>query len=62
MPVAHRRVALVTGSSRGPVTEVAWASHLAQMDFFVKSPLLLGRAVLPGMQARRYGRRRGRGA
>jgi 3-oxoacyl-[acyl-carrier protein] reductase len=39
-----------------PVTEVAWASHLAQMDFFVKSPLLLGRAVLPGMQARRYGR------
>ena len=23
---------------------------------FVKSPVLLGRAVLPGMQARRYGR------
>ena len=39
-----------------PVTVVAWADHLAQLDFFVKSPVLLGRAVLPGMQTRRYGR------
>jgi 3-oxoacyl-[acyl-carrier protein] reductase len=39
-----------------PVTEVAWADHLAQLDFFVKSPVLLGRALLPGMEARRYGR------
>jgi 3-oxoacyl-[acyl-carrier protein] reductase len=38
------------------VTEVTWQDHLAQLDFFVKSPVLLGRAVLPGMQARRYGR------
>jgi 3-oxoacyl-[acyl-carrier protein] reductase len=38
------------------VTEVTWADHLAQLGFFVKSPVLLGRAVIPGMQARRYGR------
>jgi 3-oxoacyl-[acyl-carrier protein] reductase len=39
-----------------PVTDVTWADHLAQLDFFVKSPVLLGRVLLPGMRARRYGR------
>ena len=39
-----------------PVTAVGRAGHLAQLEFFVKSPVLLGRAPLPGMQARRYGR------
>ena len=38
------------------VTEAGWRDHLAQLDFFVKSPVLLGRAVIPGMQARRFGR------
>jgi 3-oxoacyl-[acyl-carrier protein] reductase len=39
-----------------PVTDVAWSDHLAQLDFFVKSPLLLGRAVLGGMKQRHFGR------
>ena len=39
-----------------PVTDVAWADHLAQLDFFVKSPVLLGGAVLPAMMDRHYGR------
>jgi 3-oxoacyl-[acyl-carrier protein] reductase len=38
------------------VTDVTWADHLAQLSFFAKSPVLLGRALLPGMRARRYGR------
>lgn len=38
------------------LTDVAWADHLAQLDFFVKSPVLLGRMVLPNMRARRFGR------
>jgi 3-oxoacyl-[acyl-carrier protein] reductase len=39
-----------------PLAEVAWEDHLAQLEFFVKSPVLLGQAVLPGMRARRSGR------
>jgi 3-oxoacyl-[acyl-carrier protein] reductase len=38
------------------LADVAWEDHLAQLDFFVKSPVLLGRAVLAGMRARRFGR------
>jgi 3-oxoacyl-[acyl-carrier protein] reductase len=38
------------------VTDVTWADHLAQLHFFVKSPVLLGSAVLPAMVARHYGR------
>jgi 3-oxoacyl-[acyl-carrier protein] reductase len=39
-----------------PLAEVSWADHFAQLEFFVKSPVLLLRAVLPGMQSRRSGR------
>jgi 3-oxoacyl-[acyl-carrier protein] reductase len=39
-----------------PLEVVGWQDHLAQLDFFVKSPVLLGRAVVLGMQARRSGR------
>jgi len=38
------------------VIDVAWDDHIAQLNFFVKSPVLLGHAVLPGMQTRRFGR------
>jgi 3-oxoacyl-[acyl-carrier protein] reductase len=40
----------------GLLEEVAWADHVAQLEFFVKSPVLLGRAVLPGMRERGFGR------
>jgi 3-oxoacyl-[acyl-carrier protein] reductase len=40
----------------GALLDVAWDDHLAQLEFFVKSPVLLGRALVPGMQARQFGR------
>jgi len=39
-----------------PLEEVVWEDHLEQLDFFVKSPVLLGRAVVPGMRERGWGR------
>jgi 3-oxoacyl-[acyl-carrier protein] reductase len=39
-----------------PLAQVAWPDHLAQLEFFVKSPVLLGRAVLPAMLDGHYGR------
>jgi 3-oxoacyl-[acyl-carrier protein] reductase len=39
-----------------PLMEVSWEDQVAQLEFFVKSPVLLGRAVVPGMRARRWGR------
>jgi 3-oxoacyl-[acyl-carrier protein] reductase len=46
-----------TGSQpEAPVEDVSWDDHLAQLEFFVKSPVLLLRAVLPTMKARRHGR------
>ena len=38
------------------IEEQTWQSHLDQLEFFVKSPLLLLKAVLPGMKQRRHGR------
>jgi 3-oxoacyl-[acyl-carrier protein] reductase len=39
-----------------PLEDVRWDDHLDQLDFFVKSPVLLGRAVVPGMRERGWGR------
>jgi len=39
-----------------PLAAVAWEDHIAQLELFVKRPVLLGRALLPGMTARRSGR------
>lgn len=39
-----------------PLEDLAWSDVLDQLDFFVKSPVLLTRAVLPGMKAAGGGR------
>jgi 3-oxoacyl-[acyl-carrier protein] reductase len=38
------------------IEEQTWRAYLDQLEFFVKSPLLLLQAVLPGMKRRGYGR------
>jgi 3-oxoacyl-[acyl-carrier protein] reductase len=38
------------------IPDVGWEDHLAQLEFFVKSPIVLGRAVIPGMRAKGSGR------
>jgi len=54
-------VAVLVLNATGPqpaiaLPDVTWPEHLAQLEFFVKSPVLLGRAVLPAMHRARYGR------
>jgi 3-oxoacyl-[acyl-carrier protein] reductase len=39
-----------------PIEEQTWQSYLDQLEFFVKSPLLLLKQVLPGMKQRGFGR------
>jgi NAD(P)-dependent dehydrogenase (short-subunit alcohol dehydrogenase family) len=39
-----------------PIEQLTWPDVAAQLDFFVKSPVLLLRAVLPDMQAAGWGR------
>lgn len=36
--------------------DTSWDAHLAQLHFFVKSPVLLARAVVPGMRQHGFGR------
>jgi 3-oxoacyl-[acyl-carrier protein] reductase len=39
-----------------PIEQQSWQSYLDQMEFFVKSPLLVTQAVLGGMKQRGFGR------
>ncbi|HSL34964.1 MAG TPA: SDR family oxidoreductase, partial [Candidatus Limnocylindrales bacterium] len=39
-----------------PIEDVTWDDHLAQLDFFVRSPVLLAHAVVGSMRSRGYGR------
>ena len=39
-----------------PIEEYDWAFYQSMLDFFVKSPYLLTRAVLPHMKQQRWGR------
>ncbi|MEX0742414.1 MAG: SDR family oxidoreductase, partial [Phycisphaeraceae bacterium] len=38
------------------IEEMTWQDCMDQLEFFVKSPLLLAKAVVPGMKKRKYGR------
>lgn len=39
-----------------PIEDYDWAFYQQMLDFFIKSPFLLTRAVLPHMKAQRWGR------
>ena len=39
-----------------PIEEYDWAFYQSMLDFFVKSPVLLAKAVLPHMKAQKWGR------
>jgi 3-oxoacyl-[acyl-carrier protein] reductase len=54
-------VDVVVVNATGPqpllsIEEQTWGSYLDQLEFFVKSPLLLLKEVLPGMKERGFGR------
>jgi 3-oxoacyl-[acyl-carrier protein] reductase len=38
------------------IHEQTWEAHLQQLEYFVKSPLVLTKLLIPGMKSRRYGR------
>jgi 3-oxoacyl-[acyl-carrier protein] reductase len=39
-----------------PLADVSWEDDAAQLAYFVRSPVLLARTVVPGMRSRRWGR------
>lgn len=49
---------ILVNNATGPqpvlsIEELTWQDYLAQLEFFVKAPLLLTKAVLPGMKEKR---------
>jgi 3-oxoacyl-[acyl-carrier protein] reductase len=54
-------VDIVVCNATGPqpflsIEELTWQACLDQLEFFVKSPVLIAQAVVPGMKQRRHGR------
>jgi 3-oxoacyl-[acyl-carrier protein] reductase len=54
-------VDILVNNATGPQPELSieecdWQDYLDQLEFFVKAPLLLTKAVLPGMKAKKEGR------
>jgi 3-oxoacyl-[acyl-carrier protein] reductase len=52
-------VLVVNATGHQPMLRIedqTWKHYLEQLEFFVKSPLLLMQGVLPGMRARHFGR------
>jgi len=52
---------VVVANATGPqpfvkIEDLTWRACLDQLEFFVKSPVLLAKAVVPGMKQRRFGR------
>lgn len=54
-------VEILVPNATGPqpfvrLEDLTWRACLDQLEFFVKSPVLLAKAVVPGMKRRRHGR------
>lgn len=52
-------IAVLNATGHQPILSIeeqTWEAYLQQMEFFVKSPLLVLQAVLPGMRERHFGR------
>jgi 3-oxoacyl-[acyl-carrier protein] reductase len=55
------QIDIVVFNATGPqpflsIDEQTWQAHLQQLEYFVKSPLILTKLLIPGMKERRYGR------
>lgn len=55
-PVAALVLNATGPQPEGLLLDVDWADHLEQLDFFVKSPVLLARALVPTMRSHGFGR------